>query len=215
MSAASGSNGFFSLASRISSCLFNASAIFASKEVASIVFCRWRILLQEGLQRGDDVPLAADGGREFAAAKARLGLDQHSVDLLLLHHLHGLGGLPAHVAGEVNRLTQTLLELPEAGGDVALVFEGGQVQFRTAIGRFAGHGLRLLADFRLMLDELLDLAGQLGDLQPPQQDLLFDLDPHEDFPALGPGRLKGHGALRRHRSGRPSPGCRRPPSSAC
>ena len=38
-----------------------------------------------------------------------------------------------------------------------------------------------------MLDELLDLAGQGRDLQPPHQDLLLDLDPHEDFPALGAG----------------------------
>ena len=65
----------------------------------------------------------------------------------------------------------------------------------AAIGRFAGQGLRLLVDLRLMLDELLDLAGQLGDLQPPQQDLLLDLDPHEDFAALVAGGLEGLDAL--------------------
>ena len=47
-----------------------------------------------------------------------------------------------------------------------------------------------------MLDELLDLAGQFGDLQPPQQDLLLDLDPHENFPALVAGGLEGIDALR-------------------
>ena len=172
-------------------------------------------LLQEGLQGGDDLLLAAGRDGEVAAAKALLGLGQQSVDLLFFHHLHGLGGLPAHLAGEVARLPQTLLELPEAGGHVALVFQGGQVQLMAAFGRFAGQGLRLLADFRLMLDELLDLAGQLGDLQPPQQDLLLDLDPHEDFPALAAGGLKGLDALGVIVQIGLLQDVRRPPSSAC
>ena len=99
-------------------------------------------LLQEGLQGGDDLLLAAGGGREVAAVQARFGLGQQSVDLLLFHHLHGLGGFPAHLAGEVARLAQALLELPEAGGHVALVFQGGQVQLAAAIGRFRRAGPR-------------------------------------------------------------------------
>ena len=152
-------------------------------------------LLQEGIQGGDHFRLAAHSGGEVATADPYLGLAQQGVDLLFLDHLCGLGGLAAHLAGEVNGLPQAQLELAEAGGHVALVFQGGQVQLIAAVGGLAGHSLRLLADFRLVLDELLDLAGQLGDLQPPQQDLLLDLDPHEDLAALGAGASKRFDAL--------------------
>ena len=72
---------------------------------------------------------------------------------------------------------------------------GGANPAACVLRRLARHGLRLRVYFGLMLDELLDLASQLGDLQPPQQDLLLHLDPHEDFPALAARGLKGLDAL--------------------
>ena len=58
----------------------------------------------------------------------------------LLHHLHGFGGILSQLAGEVGRLAQALLELPEAGGHVALVLQGGQVRLVAAIRRLAAAG---------------------------------------------------------------------------
>ncbi len=151
--------------------------------------------LQKGLQGGDNFRLGAGRGRKVGVVKALLGLAQKSVDLEFFHHLHGFGGLSAHFAREVTSFPQTLLEPAEAGGHVALVLQGGQVQLRTTVGRFAGQVLGVLVHFRLMLDELADLAGQLSDLQPPQQDLLLDLDPHEDLAALAAGGPEGLDAL--------------------
>ena len=143
-------------------------------------------LLEEGLQARNDLLLAGGRGGEFTTVQARLGLAKPLVNLFVFDQLGGRGGFATHGAGETAGLRKVLLELAETGGHVALVLQGGKVQLRTAFRCFTGNRLRVLADLRLMLDQLLDLAGQLGDLQPPQEYLLFDLDPHQDLAALAP-----------------------------
>ena len=120
--------------------------------------------LQQGLQGLDGRLLAGLGSDEFAVMQARLGLGQQFIDLQLFGRLHGVGRLSSHVAAEMARFLQALLELAVARRHVALVFQGRQVGVLAAVGRQLRQGLRGSHHLGLVLDKLPDLPGQFGDL---------------------------------------------------
>ena len=151
---------------------------------------------QHRFEHADHDLLSFNRRLELRQANLFLGLGEPLLQLFLLVDAQRFLGIITDGTGEIGGIPQVGLELTAGGAHVPLILERGEVQFLTPILGLLGGILGHPHGPGLLQDELLHLTAQLGNFQPPHQDLLLFEQLGDDQSALFAGFLEHPGTRR-------------------